>query len=105
MKLDELKQHPAYQALSADERAAVDARLQDWHLDDEAVAATTGGLDQLEAADLRFWLESTASRPWDMINFGEQPEQADAVFEGLLAAAPAVAERPDRAAVVDRARD
>jgi FAD/FMN-containing dehydrogenase len=100
----ELQQHPAYQALTPEERAAVDERLKGWHLDAPAVAATTGGIDELDASDLRFWLETTAKRPWAMITLCPQPVTANAIFDKLLDAAPKVVDRPVRAVVVDFVR-
>ncbi|MFV8751606.1 D-arabinono-1,4-lactone oxidase [Nannocystaceae bacterium ST9] len=100
----ELQQHPAYLALTPEERAAVDERLKGWHLDAPAVAATTGGIDELDAGDLRFWLATTARRPWAMITLADQPATANAIFEGLLDAAPKVADRPVRAVLVDFTR-
>lgn len=100
----ELQTHPAYLALTEEERAAVDARLKDWHLDAPAVAATTGSLDQLDAGDLRFWLATTEKRPWAMISLCEQPQKADAIFESLLGAAPKLGERPMRAVLVELTR-
>ncbi|HVH98411.1 MAG TPA: D-arabinono-1,4-lactone oxidase [Enhygromyxa sp.] len=105
MKLEQLRQHPAYLALTPDERAAVDERLQARHLDAPAVAATTGEMAELDVGDLRFWLASTKQRPWTMITLGEQPERANAMFEAMLASAPELSEHPDRAELVDMARD
>src|SRR5690606_22320361 len=105
MKLEQLRQHSAYLALTPDEQAAVDERLVSRHLDVPAVAATTGGVVDLEAADLRFWLASTRRRPWAMITLGERPERADAMFEAMLAAAPELSERADRPELVELARD
>jgi FAD/FMN-containing dehydrogenase len=105
MKLEQLRQHPAYLALTPDEQAAVDERLKTRHLDALAVAATTGEVAELDVGDLRFWLASTKCRPWAMINLGQQPERADKMFEALLAAALGLAERADRPEMVDAARD
>src|SRR5690606_10908855 len=105
MKLEQLRQHSAYLALTPDEQAAVDERLEARHLDLLAVAATTGGLVELEPCDLRFWLASTRRRPWAMITLGEQPERANAMFEAMIAAAPELGERADRPELVDLARD
>lgn len=100
----ELQSHPAYLALTEDERAAVDARLANWHLDTQAVAATTGSMDQLDVSDLRFWLATTEKRPWAMISLCEQPQTADTIFETLLGAAPKLDERPMRAVLVELLR-
>lgn len=105
MKLEQLRQHPAYLALTPDEQAAVDQRLEARHLDAPAVAATTGELAELDVGDLRFWLASTKRRPWAMISLGERPERADAMFEALLAAAPELSERADRPELIELARD
>ena len=45
MNVHALHEHPAYLALSVEERLAVDTRLSQWHLDAAAVAALTGGVD------------------------------------------------------------
>ena len=80
MNVHALHEHPAYLALSVEERLAVDTRLSQWHLDAAAVAALTGGVDTLEPDDLRFWLQSTQSRPWAMITLGAScPEAASDV--------------------------
>ncbi len=100
----ELQQHPAYLALTPEERAAVDERLKGWHLDATAVAATTGGIDQLDAGDLRYWLASTARRPWAMVTLCEQPATANAIFASLLDAAPKLTNQPVRAVLVDFTR-
>jgi FAD/FMN-containing dehydrogenase len=100
MNKAELALHPAYQALTDEERAAVDERLKGWHLDATAVAATTGSIDDLDASDLRFWLASTANRPWAMITLCAQPVTANAIFDHLLDAAPKVAELDVRALLV-----
>lgn len=105
MNKDELHKHPAFRALSADEQNAVDQRLETWHLDIKAIAATTGALTELEPSDLRFWLASTHDRPWAMISLCKEPEQANAIFDGLLTAAPQIATHPDRASITDAARD
>lgn len=105
MKLEQLRQHPAYLALTPDEQAAVDERLQARHLDAPAVAATTGAMAELEVGDLRFWLASSKHRPWAMITLAEQPERGDAMFEAMLASAPELSDHPDRAELVDLARD
>jgi FAD/FMN-containing dehydrogenase len=104
MESEQLRRHPAYLALTPDERAAVDERLGRWQLDAAAVAATTGGLAELEADDLRFWLASTASRPWTMLAICPQPELATRLFELMIAAAPELAERDDRSELVELAR-
>jgi FAD/FMN-containing dehydrogenase len=105
MKREQLQQHPAYLALTPEERAAVDERLGVWQLDTEAAAALTGGLAELEASDLRFWLASTAARPWTMLSMCAQPAEADAIFQALLAAAaPELSERDDRAELIELAR-
>src|SRR5690606_32608405 len=75
------------------------------HLDAPAVAATTGTMAELEVGDLRFWLASTKHRPWAMITLAEQPERGDAMFEAMLASAPELSDHPDRAELVDLARD
>jgi FAD/FMN-containing dehydrogenase len=105
MNLAQLQQHPAYLALTPEERAAVDERVGGWQLDTEAAAAMTGGLTELDASDLRFWLASTAARPWTMISMCAQPAEADAIFNAMLVAAPELSERDDRAELVDLARD
>ncbi|KIG16892.1 putative oxidoreductase [Enhygromyxa salina] len=105
MKRDQLRQHPAYAALTPEEQAAIDERLEGWHLDALAVAAATGGVAELDPSDLRFWLASTARRPWAMISLCDQPEQANALFEGLLAAVPELAEHEQRPKLVALARD
>lgn len=105
MKRDQLRQHPAYAALSSEEQAAIDERLEGWHLDAPAVAATTGGVAELDASDLRFWLASTARRPWAMISLCDRPEHADAIFEGLIAAVPELADHAERPQLVALARD
>lgn len=105
MKLEQLRQHPAYLALTPDEQAAVDERLQARHLDAPAVAATSGEMTELDVGDLRFWLASTKNRPWAMINLGEQPERANVMFQAMLAAAPELTERAARGELVDLARD
>jgi FAD/FMN-containing dehydrogenase len=105
MNREQLQQHPAYLALTSDERAAIDERLGAWQLDTQAVGALTGELDELEASDLRFWLASTATRPWMMISICKQPAEADAIFRALLAAAPELSERDDRAELVDLASE
>lgn len=104
MNRAELQQHPAYQALTPEERAAIDERLKGWHLDATAVAATTGGIDELDASDLRFWLASTTRRPWAMITLCPQPVTANAIFDHLLDVAPKVADRPVRAVLIDFTR-
>ena len=63
MNRAELQQHPAYQALNPEEQRAIDQRLETWHLDAPAVAATTGGVAELDVGDLRFWLTTTEKRP------------------------------------------
>ncbi|NVB37770.1 FAD-binding protein [Pseudenhygromyxa sp. WMMC2535] len=105
MDHDELRRLPAYQSLTATEQAAVDARLTGWHLDSSAVAASTGGVHELEASDLRFWLASTQTRPWDMISPCEQPALAEALFNAIVDGAPGLAQRPDRPEVVAKIRD
>jgi L-gulonolactone oxidase len=105
MKREQLQQHPAYAALTAEEQAAIDERLEGWHLDAPAVAATTGGVLELDPSDLRFWLASTARRPWAMISLCDRPERADAIFEGLIAAVPDLADRRERPELVALARD
>jgi hypothetical protein len=105
MDRDQLQQHPAYLALTVDERAAIDERLGAWQLDTQAVGALTGGLDELEASDLRFWLASTATRPWMMVSICKQPAEADAIFQALLAAAPELSERDDRVELVELASE
>ena len=105
MKREQLQQHPAYAALTPEEQAAIDERLEGWHLDASAVAATTGGVAELDASDLRFWLASTARRPWAMISLCDRPEHADAIFEGLIAAVPDLADHRDRPQLVELARD
>ena len=104
MNRAELQQHPAYQALNPEEQRAIDKRLETWHLDAPAVAATTGGVAELDVGDLRFWLATTEKRPWAMITLCEQPAMADAIFEGLLAAAPKLAKQAVRGVVVDFSR-
>jgi len=105
MNIEQLHAHPAYLTLTAEEQAAVDGRLATWHLDAPAVAATTGGLIELDASDLRFWLASTKHRPWAMISSCPQPDQANALFEAMLNVAPELAGVDDRPAIVDLARD
>ncbi len=105
MNRDQLQQHPAYQALTPEERAEIDERLGEWQLDVAAVGALTGGIADLDPSDLRFWLASTARRPWTMINMCAQPAQADAIFQAFLAAAPELSERDDRPELVDIVRD
>ena len=105
MKREQLQQHPAYQALTPEEQAMVDDRLGEWQLDVPEVAALTGGLEELDPSDLRFWLASSALRPWSMISMCAQPAEADAIFQALLTAAPDISERDDRAELVDIARD
>jgi FAD/FMN-containing dehydrogenase len=105
MKLEQLREHPAYLALTPDERTAVDERLQARHLDAPAVAATTGELADLDVGDLRFWLASTQHRPWAMISLGEHPERANAMFEAMLVAAPELTEHAERAELIDAGRD
>ena len=105
MKREQLQQHPAYATLTPEEQAAIDERLEGWHLDASAVAATTGGVAELDASDLRFWLASTARRPWAMISLCDRPEHADAIFEGLIAAVPDLADHRDRPQLVELARD
>lgn len=103
MMREQLQQHPAYLALTSDERAAIDERLGTWQLDTEAVGALTGEVGELEASDLRFWLASTATRPWMMVSICAPRAEADAVLKALLAAAPELSERDDRAELVDLA--
>jgi FAD/FMN-containing dehydrogenase len=105
MKREQLREHPAYLALTPDEQAAIDERLEHWHLDAPAVAATTGGVVELDVGDLRFWLASTAQRPWAMVTLNPRSALADAIFEAMLAAAPDLAEADDRPQLVDLARD
>src|SRR5262245_19072505 len=105
MKREQLQQHPAYQALTLEEQAMVDDRLGEWLLDVAEVAALTGGLEELDPSDLRYWLASTARQPWTMISMCAQPAEADAIFQALLTAAPDISERDDRAELVDIARD
>lgn len=105
MNREQLQQHPAYLALTSEEQAAIDERLGAWQLDTDAVGALTGGVSELEASDLRFWLASTATRPWMMISICPQPAQADAIFKAMLAAAPELSERDDRPELVDLACD
>jgi FAD/FMN-containing dehydrogenase len=105
MTREQLQQHPAYLALTSQERAAIDERLGAWQLDTQAVGALTGEVAELEASDLRFWLASTAARPWMMVSICAQPAEAEAIFQALLAAAPELSERDDRAELVDLACD
>ena len=105
MKVDELEKHPAYQALTPTEQREIDERLQTWHLDAAAVAATTGAVFELEASDLRFWLSSTRERPWAMISLCAQPKQADELLSALLDRVPGLANDRGRAQLVDLARD
>lgn len=105
MTREQLQQHPAYLALTSDERAAIDDRLGAWQLDTDAIAAMTGGLAELEASDLRFWLASTATRPWMMVSVCAQPAEADAIFHALIEAAPELSERDDRTELVELARE
>jgi len=104
MKREELERHPAYLALSPDEQAEIDERLADWYLDAALVAATTGGVNELEAEDLRFWLATTRRRPWAMISTVSHPQRANTLFEGLLELSPGLAEREDRGEIVPLAR-
>ena len=104
MDLDALRNHPAYQSLTAPEREQIDNRLANWQLDVSAVAATTGGLAQLDASDLRFWLASTAKRPWSMLSLCPQPAQAEQIFEAMIAIAPELSSRDDRPELVELAR-
>ena len=105
MNVHALHEHPAYLALSVEERLAVDTRLSQWHLDAAAVAALTGGVDTLEPDDLRFWLQSTQSRPWAMITLGASCPEADELFQRVLDLAPGLAEHPQRAERVRAARE
>lgn len=105
MNVHALHEHPAYLALSVEDRLAVDTRLSQWHLDAAAVAALTGGVDTLEPDDLRFWLQSTQSRPWAMITLGASSPQADELFQRALDLATDLAEHPQRAERVRVARE
>lgn len=103
MTLAELKQHPAFRALTTAEQAAVEARMQGAQLDTLAVATRAGALDALDAADLRYWLAASASRPFADLTLGDRP-QADALFAAWIALAPDLADDAARAADADAAR-
>jgi FAD/FMN-containing dehydrogenase len=108
MRLEALRRHPAFLQLDAAEQAAVEARLgafgADADLDARGVAALAGGLEALEADDLRLWLAATARGRWALLAVGASPE-ADALFSALLAEAPGLIDLPSREAPVARLRD
>jgi L-gulonolactone oxidase len=83
----DLRQHPAYRALTPDERAAVDLRLRAGGIDAVAVAALAGAAGSLEPDDLRFWLSSASARPWALVLSGPETPAAriaDELFRRLL---------------------
>lgn len=87
MSQGRIQDHPAYLELTPDERAAVDLRLGAWPLDHIAVKAATGAADSLEATDLRWWLESTARRPWTPMPTAAQSATVEALVAAFRAAA------------------
>lgn len=96
MTRDQLRLHPAYRALSPAEQRAVDARIQNYHLDVVEVAAGAGRWDQLEASDLRRWLESR--RPWAALSLLPEPARVEQLFRALtqISPHPPEGERRDR---------
>jgi FAD/FMN-containing dehydrogenase len=94
MTAAELRLHPAYTALTPDERAAVETRLAalsaagSGELDAEALAGLAGSVDGLDAEDLRAWLSFSAAKPWATLRPCTRPALAAAFAHALLEAAP-----------------
>ena len=96
MTRDQLRLHPAYRALTPDEQRAVDARVQNYHLDVVEVGAGAGRWDQLEVEDLRRWLQSR--RPWNALSLLPESARVEQLFRALtqISPHPPEGERRDR---------
>jgi FAD/FMN-containing dehydrogenase len=104
MDIAALKTTPAWAALEPAEREEASQRLGAWSLDTALVAASAGEEAELEVEDLRFWLRSTAHRPWELLRMAPDAALVDLLFRDMLARGPELESHPQRTEVVGRVR-
>lgn len=99
MNAHELKQHPAFLALTPTERAAVTARLDAaggaFEFDDAALALLGGEAAALDADDLRAWLawpSSAGTTHGVALRPCPEPALSEAVYRSLVDRVPALAD-------------